>query len=424
MDKHAASLPFGIIFLSLPILLAQAAANVFGRQSAQIFTAQRYLKADRIIGKTHHNKLNWSDVKAVRFIPSHQVADKVILQRGRGDALAFDWPNNVSEYVNLDVLSSDEKQQLYATVARVVPQELLSPEALFQQLKILQDADNEVSYRYTNVWLKEYNKKFSLTNYAQLPPGAELGNKRYQIQLLIAGRANSSLYLSNENIDVGRQCVIKELVPPISTEDELQMKLLEQFNREASLLASMQHSGVVSVYDHFVENDRSYLVMEHIPGQNLREHVQIVGVFRQEQIVDIALQLINALNYMHNFNPPILHRDLSPDNIMLSKNGVLKIIDFGAASLYNAERTATLIGKRGYMPPEQIKGEPGPPSDVYALGAALSYLLTGHELPCLGKLPESIASAEIGSDMRDILARCVAYDVALRPSLCPILKHS
>jgi serine/threonine protein kinase len=271
---------------------------------------------------------------------------------------------------------------------------------------------------YTQIWLEEYSRHFELSNYVPLPPGCGCGDGRFIIRLLVAARINSSTYLAAT--DKKANVIIKELVAPIDSGDTMQKKLLEQFNREAAILASLDHPGIVRVVDHFIEDGRSYIVMEQASGQNMREFVRLRGFLPEQEVLPIAEQLVSVLQYLHQHSPGILHRDFTPDNLIYASNGTIKVVDFGAANVYNTGKTATLIGKQGYMPPEQLRGKPSPASDIYAFGATLSFLLSGTDMSSMGKTPAVLAS-HTGPQLLALIEKCTSLDEQARPDCDEIL---
>jgi serine/threonine-protein kinase len=184
----------------------------------------------------------------------------------------------------------------------------------------------------------------------------------------------------------GRQCAVKEV--QLEAEADFAAQAREQFYREASVLARLDHSNLPKVSDYFSEGERDYLVMDFVAGRNLREimdeaHRQ--GQFLEEKQVQAwADQLCDALEYLHSQDPPILHRDIKPANIRLTPAGTLKLVDFGLVKLLAPDdsRTITILQGRGtiqYTPLEQYGGDTGHTdvrSDIYSLGATLYHLLT------------------------------------------------
>jgi serine/threonine-protein kinase len=203
----------------------------------------------------------------------------------------------------------------------------------------------------------------------------------------------------------GRLCAIKEI--QLGTEPSFAAQSREQFQREASVLARLDHPNLPKVSDYFSEGERDYLVMDFVAGRNLKEimdEARRQGQFLEEkQVLAWTDQLCDALEYLHRQNPPILHRDIKPANIRLTPTGTLKLVDFGLVKLLVPDdaRTITVLQGRGtiqYTPLEQYGGDTGHTdirSDIYSLGATLYHLLTNHP-PADAKLrflePDSLPS--------------------------------
>jgi serine/threonine-protein kinase len=187
----------------------------------------------------------------------------------------------------------------------------------------------------------------------------------------------------------GRFCAVKEALPdPDSTPDELQQSR-EQFHKEASTLARLDHPNLPKVSDYFSEDARDYLVMDFVAGHDLREMLSAAlrdgHPLPERQALTWADQLCDALHYMHTQEPPVLHRDIKPSNIKITPAGTVKLVDFGLVKVMaiDEQRTITVVQGRGtvqYTPLEQYGGDTGHTdarSDIYSLGATLYHLLTG-----------------------------------------------
>ena len=116
--------------------------------------------------------------------------------------------------------------------------------------------------------------------------------------MTIAVKVSSSTYLAQSNDKNHSKYVIKELVAPLDSDDAMQAKLLEQFNREAAILARLSHPAIIKVIDHFIENGRSYIVMEQASGKNMREHLRLNGMLSQSEVVSIASQLTRCFKLL------------------------------------------------------------------------------------------------------------------------------
>lgn len=196
-----------------------------------------------------------------------------------------------------------------------------------------------------------------------------------------------SIYLAEDLRLEGRLCALKEVEHDRTMPTDLLKQAREQFQREATVLARLDHPNLPKVSDFFSLGGRDYLVMDFIPGKDLRtlmtEAQQKGTVLPERDVLSWANQLADALSYMHSQNPPILHRDIKPSNLKLTPNGLVKLVDFGLVKiLASDEMTITILQGRGtalYTPLEQYGGDSGHTdarSDIYAFGATLYHLLT------------------------------------------------
>ncbi len=165
-----------------------------------------------------------------------------------------------------------------------------------------------------------------------------------------------------------------------------------RFHREASAAAALSHKNIVEIYDVGDENDEYYIVMEYVPGQTLKELIRKRGAVHYVEAVDIMKQVVSATAKAHSMG--IIHRDLKPQNIMVTDSGVVKIGDFGIASIQSLSQvtqTDTIMGSLHYLAPEIARGEKATAqSDIYALGIVFYELLRG-EVPFNGESPVNIA---------------------------------
>jgi serine/threonine-protein kinase len=205
----------------------------------------------------------------------------------------------------------------------------------------------------------------------------------------------------------GRTCAVKEMWTGVNVGGEDLEQVQVQFHREASVLARLDHPNLPKVSDYFAESNREYLVM------------------------DWAGQILDALEYLHTQDPPVLHRDIKPANIKLTPSGVIKLVDFGLVKLMvtDKERTVTVLQGRGtvqYTPLEQYGGDTGHTdvrSDIYSLGATLYHLLT-NQTPADAKsrylLPESfVPPSQINPDISPRVETAIMHAVAMHPSKRP-----
>jgi serine/threonine-protein kinase len=211
--------------------------------------------------------------------------------------------------------------------------------------------------------------------------------KRYQVKRIIGQGGMGCIYLAEDLRLEGRLCAIKEVEYDRALPEDMLQEAREQFQREATVLARLDHPNLPKVSDFFFIEDRDYLVMDFVPGKDLRQLMmdaqQQDTFLTEDEVLDWASQLADALKYLHTQDPAILHRDIKPSNLKLTPNGLVKLVDFGLVKmLAPGEMTITVLQGQGtalYTPLEQYGGDVGHTdarSDVYAFGATLYHLLT------------------------------------------------
>jgi serine/threonine protein kinase len=223
----------------------------------------------------------------------------------------------------------------------------------------------------------------------RLPDGTIL-RSRYRLNNIVGHGGMGNVYLAEDLRLPGRLCAIKEIKPDTDAAPEQLKQEQEQFLREASLLAQLDHPNLPKVSDFFAAAQRDYLVMDYVPGKDLKELVDDSRangkLLDPETVLSWSVQILDALGYLHRQEPPILHRDVKPSNIKLTPDGRIKLVDFGLAKVLAGDdsSTITVIQGRGtayYTPLEQYGAESehtDARSDIYALGGTLYHLLAGH----------------------------------------------
>lgn len=156
------------------------------------------------------------------------------------------------------------------------------------------------------------------------------------------------------------------------------------------------------------------MVLEYIDGKSLKDTVASGGPLSEKETVARAITMCDILEFLHSKNPPLVHRDSTPDNLIVSAGGVLKLIDFTVADQNSESVTATIVGKQSYMPPEQFRGKAVPQSDLYALGATIYFLLTGNEPEPLVQLHPQLEVENVTAAMDQLVARCTSLDLDKR----------
>ncbi|HTI14387.1 MAG TPA: serine/threonine-protein kinase [Dictyobacter sp.] len=220
----------------------------------------------------------------------------------------------------------------------------------------------------------------------RLNSGTVLSGGRYKIEKLVASGGMGAVYRATDT-RFNRPCAVKEMLDHFRSEAE-RAQSVEWFSREATLLLDLNHSCIPRVRDFFAEEGRHYLVMDFIEGRTLAEALEIEEIIAgangargitETRAREWTRQICNVLTYLHQQTPPIIFRDLKPQNIMVTTKNEIKLIDFGIARTFQSQRQATVIMTLGFAPPEQLQGMPEPRSDLYSLGATIYRLLTRHD---------------------------------------------
>lgn len=262
----------------------------------------------------------------------------------------------------------------------------------------------------------------------------ELLKERYIILKTIGRGGMGAIYLADDNRLAGRQCAIKEVQQESGLPQNLIKQGREQFYREASVLAMLDHPTLPKVSDYFAEGDRDYLVMDFVPGDDLKtlmDRSRRRGNFLEiADVMSWAVQISDALDYLHNQDSPVIHRDIKPSNVKLTPRGQIKLVDFGLVKqMVPDEMTITVIQGRGtalYTPLEQYGGDAGHTdtrSDIYAFGATLYHLLT-NQPPTEAKQrflqPSSLAPpSDLNPDIDHNLERGILWAMELHPDNRP-----
>lgn len=275
------------------------------------------------------------------------------------------------------------------------------------------------------------SRKKKLSQKASLQPGDMLQD-RYRIVGTLGVGGFSSVYQARDMrfSNVTKLCAIKEMV--IAAPDpQIRELTIKSFEREASMLAMLDHPAIPDVSDYFTEGDRSYLVIDLIRGKDLEVWLEDQkGYLDQETALDWMTQLCDVLAHLHHQKPqPIVFRDLKPSNIMLDQYARIRIIDFGIAKLFETDRKGTMIGTEGYSPPEQYRGQATPAGDIYALGATFHHLLTRQD-PRLeppftfAERPIHAVNPHIQPAFEAVIMRCLSYDPKDRYENASALKEA
>jgi len=212
----------------------------------------------------------------------------------------------------------------------------------------------------------------------QLQSGTTLV-KRYHIQDVIGVGGMGSVYRARDLHfpNVVKLVAVKEMVN-MAPDPLVRQTIVQNFEREANLLATLSHPSIPRIYDYFTEDDRSYLVLEFVHGKDMEAIINDTnGFLPEDQVLSWGIELCDVLSFLHAHKPdPIIFRDMKPSNVMINHNGDIILVDFGIAKTFQTGIKGTMIGTEGYSPPEQYRGEATPLADIYSLGATLHHALT------------------------------------------------
>jgi serine/threonine-protein kinase len=259
---------------------------------------------------------------------------------------------------------------------------------------------------------------------------------RYRILELVGQGGAGAVYRSEDLRLPGRITAVKEIRPEPGNTEQMRAEAQDQFRREASTLARLDHPALPKVSDYFVQDSCDYLVMDYVDGPDLR---QVLDEARgqgeqlaEKLVLNWMAQLIEVLSYLHGQSPPVLHRDIKPANIKLVGGDRIKLVDFGLVKPLDPLDPRTLTVARGlgslpYTPLEQYAGDTGHTdrrADIYGMGATLYHLLTGRPpataqerflMPNALVRPRKI-NAEISSRIEGVILSALALHPDRRPA--------
>ncbi len=255
---------------------------------------------------------------------------------------------------------------------------------------------------------------------------AEIGTViegKYEILREIGKGGMSVVYLAMDT-HLNKQWAVKEIRKRGSGKnDEI---VVNSLLAEANLMKRLDHPALPRIVDIIDNGVTIFVVMDYIEGESLDKILKEYGPQPEEKVIAWAKQLCDALSYLHSQKPPIIYRDMKPANVMLKPEGTIKIIDFGIAREYKEQKMAdtTVLGTKGYAPPEQYSGQTDARSDIYALGMTLHHLLTGID-PRSGEAyaPVRMWNPQLSEGIELIIDKCVQPAAENRYQNCQDLQY-
>jgi len=323
--------------------------------------------------------------------------------------------------VFVDVLLPEDKSALISACLKYAPDHL-SPELLALET-------TETVPQYTTLWLDQFERERSTSDLKPLSPGTTLSGpkRKYKIDMRVGSGGQALTYKaqveSSDGQSEGQQSqsqsgasvILKEFFLPTGGGLEITEQAIDHIRKEYELIKALDHPQIVRCSDFFVSGRRAYLVMNLIEGRTLRSLVESQGSLDEDEVLRLAQQMCGILSYLHGREPSVVHRDFTPDNLILTNEGNLVLIDFNVAKrLESDSSTMTAVGRHCYIPIEQFQRRATTKSDIYGMGCTLFFLLTGKE-------PEPITASNVQAHMpgasdfiQALIARATAKSQANR----------
>lgn len=308
--------------------------------------------------------------------------------------------------IPIDGLAERDLVQIIAHVRKHLPRESIhgSADAL---------APAQLWQDYTTIWLQELNEGSSRV--ATLPPGTVLKGRDDSYEVIDRlGSGGQAVTYTAKKPD-GEVVVLKEFVLPSTGGHEVVRNTMTNITKEAQLLQSLDHPHIVKCFGWFSSGRRAYLALSLINGKTLRQLVKDCGPMDEETVGNFAAQMCELLQYLHGHAPPVVHRDFTPDNLMVDAEGKLFLMDFDVARrLESQTATRTVVGKHNYMPPEQFRGQATTQSDIYAMGCTMHWLLTGEDPEPITMCRPKQINDKVSVRMDALVAKATAQDCVAR----------
>lgn len=348
----------------------------------------------------------WSDLKSI-------TARKIGQKKGR-QKIEFNlkfWSGGSLNFNNSQISSKDlrvlmESIDQYAASCEVDPEAVSICQNLAEDDLENASSDGKTESSIANLSVEQFKSTiFNPYKTGDILPGTQI-----RIIKLMASKPLCAVYLGRSQD--GRLVVIKQFFLAEKNDETSAMEKI--LRREYELLGRLENPGIAKVLDTFSIDNSTYLIIEHRAGTDLRAVVQEHGARSEALTKDWAKQICEIMIYLHGLAPPVLHRDLTPDNIVAGEDGQLRLIDFGAAREFLDGITGTMIGKHGYIAPEQLRGQATQKSDIYSFGCTLYFLLTGNDPLALCQSSPG-KNVDCAIELDELIQNCTEFDEEKRP---------
>jgi tRNA A-37 threonylcarbamoyl transferase component Bud32 len=339
-------------------------------------------------------QIKWDQVSAVSLEKAASGISKIKFQMKGGDPF----------FLDLSAVQQNDRPRLARALEHFAPGCTIESE-LNEALMPSRE------HSYTELWLQSLSVAPERNNMQALAPGQCLNSDQYKVLKRLGVGGQGTAYLCRDQIN-NCDIVLKETIVPAYADRALREQALKGFEKEAKILESLDCDGIVKLKDYFFEDHRGYIGLEHIDGQNLRQLVALSGPLSEERAWQLAQQMCSILAYLHERS--IIHRDFTPDNLILTRDNKLKLIDFNVAQTQQVGTTGTIAGKHSYLPPEQFRGKASCQSDIYAMGATLHFLVTGKDPEAISQSSPIEAGVPISEGFDQMVRACTALDLNKR----------
>jgi len=354
-------------------------------------------------GSVPQEHLSWQSIASIRLLTNKRKskASSTVQFNSRSDRLPIEIP--------LRAFSGENRERFMEALESWGKKVTIDP-------KLLEALASQTDSSYTELWLASLDAAPQLSQLTPLNEKEKLGHHGLEIEKLLASGGQGVTYIARwSDKPNSPRVVLKEIIIPIYVE-KARLRVAERFERDAKLLKSLDHPKIVKLHDYFIEEHRAFLMLEFIEGTTLQEKVQLHGAIAEAEVLKLASQMLDILDYLHSRTPPVVHRDFTPDNLMVNDEGEVKLIDFDVA--LEADETVkskvTIVGKQNFLPPEQFRGHPCPQSDIYALGATLYFLLTAREPDALDSCHPQYVTDKVSDRLDSFVARCTEPELKRR----------
>lgn len=377
----------------------------------KLFLNSKFMEKFLTLGmiRLTYGRINWNKVKSIKLKQETKKKNKATdLDR----AIVFKPEHGADFELSMSSLNNEERREAVLKAIQTWGSHCEMDPELYQSLSPVRKQS------YTELWLQSLNSPPKRERLRPLAAGDTLNGGKYRITQLLATGGQGIAYVAHRisgDTSAVDSFVIKEFMLPVYVDRKARSQAIERFENESNVLSSLNKESIVKLEDHFIEDHRAYLVLEHIKGTSLRDKVRESEPISERDALGLCKQMCAILTYLHEQTPCLVHRDFTPDNLILDENGILKLIDFNVVHQSNTNKTsATIVGKHSYMPPEQFAGRPVPQSDLYAFGATMYFLLCGEDPEAFSQSFLPTKRPDLSPRWSEVISRCTALSLAER----------